>query len=414
MEVRAARAHELDEIVDLMCLAYRPESRPRFENHLRADSSYRLDQSRVCIVDGKIVSYVRVSDRPIRIGKAVVRMGGIGGVSTHPEHRHRGYSTATLEDAIRYMEREGYDLSMLFTGIQPFYARLGWVPFPEHAFSMELRRTGFVKGQRPLEKSAYEVRAFSYDSDLNRVLSIYNAHNRTRTGTLVRSDRYWRDGHSQYMGVLPSLVAERERTTTVRGEIGAYAGISFHEHGIRIREMGYVEPEALAALVRALLRDAYDRKAKWIAGPLQRSHPMVELLSEEARSPLSHSLSEGMMLRGIRLRSIFEKIASELEDRLVRGGLERTTASVCFQVDGQRCPMRIEQGRIALGPEDREMVEVPLDARSFFKLLLGDSTIGQLREWNEARGVFLSSDVERLLEVLFPIQEPVYWVCDHF
>ena len=88
MEVRAAKANELDEIVDMMCLAYRPESRPRFENHLRADSSYRLDQSRVCVVDGKIVSYVRVSNRPIRIGKAVVHIGGIGGVSTHPEHRH--------------------------------------------------------------------------------------------------------------------------------------------------------------------------------------------------------------------------------------------------------------------------------------------------------------------------------------
>ena len=402
MEVRAASAHELDEIVDMMCLAYRPESRLRFENHLRADSSYRLEQSRVCVVDGKIVSYVRVSDRPIRIGKVIVRMGGIGGVSTHPEHRHRGYSTAVLEDAIRYMEQEGYDLSMLFTGIQPFYARLGWVPFPEHTFSMGLR------GQRTLEKSAYKVRAFNYDRDLDRIISIYDEHHRTRTGTLVRSDSYWRDGNSQYMGVLPALVAERDE------EIEAYAGILFQEDAIRIREVGYLKPEALVALVRTILGQAYDRKAKHIVGELPRNHPMLELFSQEAHSPLSHSISEGIMLRVIRLRSIFEKIASELEDRLMRGGLEHTTASICFQVDGRRCPMRIEQGRIALGPEDRKMVEVPLDSRSFLKLSLGDSTIGQLRDWNELRGVFLSPDVSRLLEVMFPIQEPVYWGCDHF
>ena len=69
---------------------------------------------------GKIVSYVRVSNRSMYIGEAVVKLGGIGMVVTSEEYRRRGYSSALLRDAIAYMEAQNYDLSLLFTTIQPF------------------------------------------------------------------------------------------------------------------------------------------------------------------------------------------------------------------------------------------------------------------------------------------------------
>ena len=119
MEIRAAKETEFDEIIDLLCTVFIAKCRPRYTSQIYSDSSYQLHQSRVCIVDGKIVSHVRVSDRAIHIGRSVVRLGGIGMVATLPEYRRRGYATAVMQDAIAYMEEQGYDLSLLFTSIQP-------------------------------------------------------------------------------------------------------------------------------------------------------------------------------------------------------------------------------------------------------------------------------------------------------
>ena len=82
MEIRAAKAHERDEIVDLISAVFVEKCRPRYASQHYQDSSYELDQSRVCVVDGKIVSYVRVSDRSMYVGKEVVKLGGIGMVVT--------------------------------------------------------------------------------------------------------------------------------------------------------------------------------------------------------------------------------------------------------------------------------------------------------------------------------------------
>ena len=71
MEIRAAKAHERDEIVDLIAAVFVEKCRPRYASQHYQDSSYELDQSRVCVVDGKIVSYVRVSNRSMYIGEAV-------------------------------------------------------------------------------------------------------------------------------------------------------------------------------------------------------------------------------------------------------------------------------------------------------------------------------------------------------
>ena len=55
MEIRAAKASELDEIIDLLSTVFVEECRPRYASQHHHDSSYELHQSRVCLVDGKIV-----------------------------------------------------------------------------------------------------------------------------------------------------------------------------------------------------------------------------------------------------------------------------------------------------------------------------------------------------------------------
>jgi len=402
MEIRAARESELDAIVEMLCLAFRPTGRERYEKHLKQDSSYRLDQSRVGLVGGKIVSYVRVSDRPMRMGSCVVRMGGVGAVATHPDYRGRGYNTAVLQDAIKYMEREGYDVSMLFTGIHPHYAKLGWAPFPEHESSVKLRYKSVPA------VAGCVVRGFK-EEDLEAVARVYDDHNRRRTGTLVRSRQYWLDGHSRHMGVLPSHVLE------VDGVVHAYLNWGKRGNEMAVREMGYMldRPDCLKPLAHFLIGLAVSEGADTIRFELPRSHPFPEIVCDEGNGNMSHAEREGMMLRLINLASLLNKIKPELEERLRKRGLLNVTADISLCAGGQEAALHVEGGRVSVAP-GRKGTVVELDMRRMCRLLFGDLTMSEMSELNAAKGLRIEADQLALLDALFPRQNPVYWGCDHF
>ncbi|HZB93510.1 MAG TPA: GNAT family N-acetyltransferase [Stellaceae bacterium] len=63
---------------------------------------------------------------------ASVRIGGIGEVMTHPEHRRRGYATAALRHAEKLFRDCGTDFNLLFCEPKniAFYSGLGWHAFP--------------------------------------------------------------------------------------------------------------------------------------------------------------------------------------------------------------------------------------------------------------------------------------------
>ncbi len=77
--------------------------------------------------DGKIVSSVQLFILPIRdeLCKAVP-VGAIANVSTLPEYRSRGFAKKLLAMAYDDMKAAGCAWSFLFTGIMPFYEKLGW------------------------------------------------------------------------------------------------------------------------------------------------------------------------------------------------------------------------------------------------------------------------------------------------
>ena len=415
MEIRAAKAHERDEIVDLISAVFVEKCRPRYASQHYQDSSYELDQSRVCVVDGKIVSYVRVSDRSMYIGKAVVKLGGIGMVVTSEEHRRRGYSSALLRDAIAYMEAQHYDLSLLFTTIQPFYMPLGWAAFPQTSFELELH------GKKTFAPSGWKNRPFDLERDLTQISQIYDEHNRGRTGTILRSENLWRDGYSQQVGMLPSLVIEKD------GQIGAYANLAFpdDDQGIdaylatyypNLREVGWrsTAPDSHLALCHAILEAAYEKNAESITGRLTRHHPMTLLLSEESGSPLSFSIHERMMYRIISLEGLFQKLIPKFEAELENAAMTDRSGSFHFAVRDQSCTLNVDQGKVTVVADASGRTKVTLDTYHFLKVLFGDATFGQLDELNRVKGLNLQSDEMALLSTLFPKAEPTHWICDYF
>ena len=415
MEIRAAKAHERDEIVDLISAVFVEKCRPRYASQHYQDSSYELDQSRVCVVDGKIVSYVRVSDRSMYVGKEVVKLGGIGMVVTSPEYRGRGYASALLRDAIAYMEAQNCDLSILFTTIQPFYMPLGWASFPQTTFELELH------DKKIFAPSGWKSRPFDLEKDLAQISQIYDEHNRGRTGTVLRSEELWRDGYSHQVGMLPSLVVEKD------GKIGAYANLAFSDddQGIdaylatyypNLREVGWrsTGPDSPLALCHAILEAAYDRGVESISGRLTRHHPMTLLLSEESGSSLSFSIHERAMYRVISLEGLFQKLIPKFEAELENTGMIGRSGSFHFTINDQDCTLNVDRGKVTVTADDSGRTKVTLDTYYFLKVLFGDATFEQLDELNHIKGINLQPDETALLSILFPKDEPTHWICDYF
>jgi GNAT superfamily N-acetyltransferase len=96
-------------------------SRPQWSVMVWSD-----DDTQVLAHAGIVVRDGRLNDRDIKIG-------GIGGVMTHPEFRHQGYATTAIARCVQFFRDQGdIDIGLLVceSRLLPFYSHLGWQPFP--------------------------------------------------------------------------------------------------------------------------------------------------------------------------------------------------------------------------------------------------------------------------------------------
>jgi len=92
VEVRPIRESELDELFDFLCLVHQhPQGRERYRGYIQGDPTWAPWQTPVIVLDGRLVSTLRIWDRQVHLGVTPVRMGGIGGVTTHPDYRRLGW-----------------------------------------------------------------------------------------------------------------------------------------------------------------------------------------------------------------------------------------------------------------------------------------------------------------------------------
>ena len=89
----------------------------------------------VYVVDDQLglVSYVGVVAREAKHNAMPVRVGGIGGVMTHPSARGRGFAAAGLTRAMDFFRAADppieFALLVCRTSLLDYYSRLGWRQF---------------------------------------------------------------------------------------------------------------------------------------------------------------------------------------------------------------------------------------------------------------------------------------------
>ncbi len=358
--IRPVRESELDELIDLICAVHNPAGHERYRGYIKGDPTWCPAQTPVVVVGGRIVSTLRIWDRWVHLGATPVRMGGIGGVTTHPDYRRRGLATRLMAHAAEYMRDDGYDLGLLFTMIPArFYRRLGWSCVPLMGFHAKLHRPP------PPVRPALEVLPFDESRDLAETVALYQRYNNGRSGSLLRPRPYWDYAPSRVRGVLPTAV--------VRGPAGLGGYINWKND--EVYEVAYESGPALDALVQHLLNECMAAGVTEIHGEIPHSHPFVDALVATADADLRFAGDSSMMALPLDLSALIAKAAPEAAESVV-----------CRRL-----------------PDDL-----------MCRLLFGESSSRDLEPILGTRGISLEAGETRQLEEWFPRREVIFWEPDHF
>jgi predicted N-acetyltransferase YhbS len=414
MEIRTVRESEVEQMIELMCLVFRPQGHERYRQYMVGDPLYQRDQSRVVVVDGRIVATLRVWDKQLRVGTTPVRFGGIGSVCTHPDARGKGYATAVMEEAVRYMKESGYPISCLFTDAgNRFYHRMGYRGVPSNGFRMsQWKLAGDIA-------SDWEVTPFDEARDLAPTLELYQICNRDRSATVVRDMAYWKSGNVRARDVYPRLVARKGHV------LGGYLTCEDSAGEVEILDVAHrCEPGVLTALAGQFLGDCTRQGFEAIHGLLPQRHPFVDIMLELGMGNLVSAGNNKLMLNTLNLQALSKQILPELQGRLDSSDIEvKAQVTVVIQVDGEDCVLMLGADRtLQLGSASASDAatatgadKVALSGELFWRMLLGESGWGDLRSTlRERGGTSISSQTDELMRVLLPTSEPVYWQADHF
>lgn len=117
-----------------------------------------------------LVSYAGVLLRNARIDDRPVRIGGVGGVKTHPEFRRQGFAAAAMQQAAAFF-REQPDVAFAQLVCDPklldYYGRLGWREFTGEVHVTQFGEPEVFSFNRVMTLEVHEPGPITGTIDLN-------------------------------------------------------------------------------------------------------------------------------------------------------------------------------------------------------------------------------------------------------
>ena len=347
---------------------------------------------RVSLVkDKEEVSGLSIVDLKMRIGGAMVRMGGIGGVHTDPKHRMKGYGRRVMEYSIQYMRDQGYDISVLF-GIRGFYTKFGYAPcLAEHKATIATR----VAEQEVRKK--YRTRPMT-KVDIPAILKIYQENNRLRTGTVLRPRRYWkvfRKGTSYRKPALALVVLNR------KNQIIGYAAYDNSQTEVNVVELGAKSDDVFAALLKEFALLAIRLRTAEVNFFLPEDHPFAYFLQRfDSRCETTYRKDGRGIGRIINQETLLQKIRGELERRLAISDLAGYRGALKIKTELGTTHILLDQGKVAVSKEKtRVRNRLQLPQWELARLVLGYRDIRTIQ--NEP-AIKTAGQARELADSLFP------------
>jgi len=235
VEFGSARFSERSEVLDLLALWY--DDRSFFARYNEHDRAFRDELCLVARNNGRIVSTVQIFDRRVRLMGHEVAMGGIGSVYTLKDCRQRGIASELMKLSLQIMEREAFEVSLLFAERLKFYSGFGWE-------SVQRQFTAISSADSIRAESTVELLGFQAERDLEEVSRVHESYSGRFDGTVVRDRDYWM-GNLAYAGNPSEIFMVARDHSRIEGYGRA---VTFHQIPM-LMEYGYLpgcEKSALA------------------------------------------------------------------------------------------------------------------------------------------------------------------------
>ncbi|MBN1343269.1 MAG: GNAT family N-acetyltransferase [Phycisphaerae bacterium] len=348
------------------------------------------------IIDGQSVSGLVIWDYRQQIGSQAVRMAGVGDVTTHDEHRFKGYMRRTLLASLRWMRKEGFDTSLLY-GIPSFYPKFGYAPaFPDVRFTMNVRDAEAVPpaGHKFLDYTP---------KHLDAVLRIYRANNARRTGPIRRSAKSWQPFRK---GLTWNSKCKVEVALDTKQILQGYWVYDISNLTATVIELGARHPSVYADLLRAAARHAWNQRLEMITFVIPEDDAFVEFCKPFGlRKHVAYQRDGAAMVRMINLPSALTNVALELGSRM------HGTGRLNLQTNLDDVGLIWSRGTLTVSPPLPRAPTARLPQWAAAQLLYGYRTAKGLSDAGVLQGPAAAVDA---LEEMFPPTPHFNHYVDHF
>ncbi len=364
-----------------------------------SDPAYQPDQRLLVKVDGRIVSHVHLTQRQIRYGSAsVLPMNGVMWVGTLPEYRGLGFAQNLMRLSDDRARETGVAVQALTTGMPQFYRPFGWGICGRQTVGQILSRNlpqasdGIMEGKGGF----WHVRPWR-QVELNDLMALYELQYADTTGSVVRSEDYWRWIIGRKYAHVIWVACQGE---TVRG----YAFVKDHKVLEIASDPNY--PQALKTLLGRVRAEALERAYPEVIVHAPPEHPVLECFRTSGKV-VDQDEYEGSasMYHVPNIDRFLALILPELSRRAVAAGTT-LPLELGLTVDDRRWLLHIEAtgARSRVEPDKLSRRHLTLSQSTFTRLLMGHIDI----EHAAAEDGFESStgtavDAARVLFPLRPI-----------
>jgi len=356
------------------------------------------------MLEGKDIARVTTLDLRMRIGSAVLTMGGVAGVGTDDEHRNKGYAALLMQASLDWMREAGYDCSVLF-GIRDFYHRWGYAPlWGDSLLTLSAGEAALLDSPLALAPCPAEL--------LPQVGSLFNQTNATRTGCLVRREDWqgpakgldWETG-----GQVFACASE--------GQLVGYVILDDKPDRVEVVELaampGPLEGAFYTALITFCGQLAQERGLEAFKVHAPCDHPFCLFARRsDCRLTLSYARTGGPMGCFVNLKSAFEHLAPELGRRLEHTPKPPTVnPCISLSTDIGDLTLKAGEGKVTVIEGGGAYDAIRLPQSLLMQLAVGYRPYSDLVL---EPSVEVAGNPGPLLGLLFPPQWGYIWPTDHF
>jgi len=363
-----------------------------------SDPAYKPEQRLLAKVDNRVVSHVHLTERTVRYGSVRLPMNGVMWVGTLPEYRGLGLAQNLMRLADSRARESGCLIQALTTGMPKFYRPLGWGVCGRHNVGLVLSRNLPATGDGLVEAKGgpWHVRPWR-QVELGDLMRLYDAEFARTTGSVDRSEDYWRWIIGRRYAHVIWVACQGE---TVRG----YAFVK--DHKVLEIATDTAHPHAMKALLGRIRAEALERAYPEVVIYAPADHQVLDdVRAGSGRIIDSEDFDNTTSMYHIPDPEAFLKaILPELTRRAEESG-SALPIELGLTVYDRRFLLHIEAKGSRVEADKLSRRHITLSASAFVRLVMGHTGIDRAISEDDAESSTATGiDAAR---ILFPV-EPIW------